>query len=281
MAAALNTLELLAAEKADHGGRERRGDPQRRGPAGGRDPQRRRQRHGAVHRPRAGGGRAAAAHPPQRPRHQAGDPESGPEDGARPGPSAGDAATSGRRCAGGGCWWSTPTRTSAAPPTPCWNVTAAWSRRPTTAPRRCSWSAPDGRARYDVIIADIRLPDMNGYEFMLKLQEMMDPVPLILMTGFGYDPGHSIVKARQGRAAAGRALQAVPPRPVAQRRGAHHRGPQPGAPGVGKLTAAAMDAALLSLALLGHAALSVARSTASMRRAGPGRSSARRPVSCC
>lgn len=50
---------------------------------------------------------------------------------------------------------------------------------------------------YDAVIADIRLPDMNGYEFMLRLQEIMDPVPLILMTGFGYDPGHSIVKARQ------------------------------------------------------------------------------------
>jgi len=50
---------------------------------------------------------------------------------------------------------------------------------------------------YDVIIADIRLPDMTGYEFMLKLREILDPVPLVLMTGFGYDPGHSIVKARQ------------------------------------------------------------------------------------
>ncbi|OHB70544.1 MAG: two-component system response regulator [Planctomycetes bacterium RBG_13_63_9] len=50
---------------------------------------------------------------------------------------------------------------------------------------------------YDVVIADIRLPDMTGYEFMLKLQEIMDPVPLVLMTGFGYDPGHSIVKARR------------------------------------------------------------------------------------
>jgi FixJ family two-component response regulator len=29
------------------------------------------------------------------------------------------------------------------------------------------------------------------------LQEVIDPLPLILMTGFGYDPGHSIVKARQ------------------------------------------------------------------------------------
>jgi CheY-like chemotaxis protein len=51
--------------------------------------------------------------------------------------------------------------------------------------------------RYDVIIADVRLPDMSGYDVLLKLKEIMDPVPLVLMTGFGYDPGHSIVKARQ------------------------------------------------------------------------------------
>ena len=50
---------------------------------------------------------------------------------------------------------------------------------------------------YDAIIADIRLPDMTGYQLLLKLQELMDPVPLILMTGFGYDPGHSIPKCRQ------------------------------------------------------------------------------------
>jgi len=50
---------------------------------------------------------------------------------------------------------------------------------------------------YDVIIADIRLPDMSGYDFMLKLQEILSEVPLVLMTGFGYDPGHSIVKARR------------------------------------------------------------------------------------
>ena len=50
---------------------------------------------------------------------------------------------------------------------------------------------------YDVVIADIRLPDMSGYDLMLRLQETIDPVPLVLMTGFGYDPEHSIVKARQ------------------------------------------------------------------------------------
>jgi CheY-like chemotaxis protein len=50
---------------------------------------------------------------------------------------------------------------------------------------------------YDVIISDIRLPDMNGYELLVKLQEIMEAAPLVLMTGFGWDPGHSIVKARQ------------------------------------------------------------------------------------
>jgi CheY-like chemotaxis protein len=52
---------------------------------------------------------------------------------------------------------------------------------------------------YDAVIADIRLPDFAGYDFMVRLQEVMqvEPLPLILMTGFGYDPGHSIVKARQ------------------------------------------------------------------------------------
>ena len=52
---------------------------------------------------------------------------------------------------------------------------------------------------YDAVIADIRLPDMNGYQFLQKMREVVDaePLPLILMTGFGYDPGHSLVKARQ------------------------------------------------------------------------------------
>jgi CheY-like chemotaxis protein len=51
--------------------------------------------------------------------------------------------------------------------------------------------------RYDAIISDIRLPDMSGYDLLLKLKEMMESVPMALMTGFGYDPGHSIVRARQ------------------------------------------------------------------------------------
>jgi CheY-like chemotaxis protein len=50
---------------------------------------------------------------------------------------------------------------------------------------------------YDVVISAINLPDYSGYQLMLRLQKISGTVPMALMTGFGYDPGHSIVKARQ------------------------------------------------------------------------------------
>ena len=50
---------------------------------------------------------------------------------------------------------------------------------------------------YDAIIADIRLPDIGGYDLLIQLREFVSEPPLVLMTGFGYDPGHSIVKARE------------------------------------------------------------------------------------
>jgi len=52
-------------------------------------------------------------------------------------------------------------------------------------------------ASYGVIISDVRLPDMTGHNLQVHLKTMMAKVPLVLMQGFGYDPGHSIVKARQ------------------------------------------------------------------------------------
>lgn len=50
---------------------------------------------------------------------------------------------------------------------------------------------------YEVVIADIKLPDYSGYQLMLRLQKIVDPLPMVLMTGYGWDPGHSIVKARE------------------------------------------------------------------------------------
>ena len=50
---------------------------------------------------------------------------------------------------------------------------------------------------YDAVISDIRLPDRKGYEVYAQLQQIDPHLPVMLMTGYGYDPGHSIVKARQ------------------------------------------------------------------------------------
>jgi CheY-like chemotaxis protein len=50
---------------------------------------------------------------------------------------------------------------------------------------------------YDAILADIRLPDLTGYEVYHTLREAQPRARVILMTAYGYDPTHSLVKARQ------------------------------------------------------------------------------------
>jgi two-component system, sensor histidine kinase SagS len=50
---------------------------------------------------------------------------------------------------------------------------------------------------YDAVISGIKLPDMTGFELMMRLQPMVQPVPLILTQEFGWDAGHTLVKARQ------------------------------------------------------------------------------------
>jgi CheY-like chemotaxis protein len=50
---------------------------------------------------------------------------------------------------------------------------------------------------YDVILADIRLPDLTGYDVYHRLRQAQPVAQVILMTSYGYDPDHSILKARQ------------------------------------------------------------------------------------
>ena len=59
---------------------------------------------------------------------------------------------------------------------------------------------------YDAIIADIRLPDIKGYEILVMLKDFYAQPPLVLMTGYGYDPGHTIPKAREAGLQAGAVL---------------------------------------------------------------------------
>jgi two-component system, sensor histidine kinase SagS len=50
--------------------------------------------------------------------------------------------------------------------------------------------------QYDVVIAGVTLPDMTGYDLMMRLKPMVDRVPLILTQEFGWDAGHTLVKCR-------------------------------------------------------------------------------------
>ncbi len=50
---------------------------------------------------------------------------------------------------------------------------------------------------YDLVLSDIRMPDHTGYEVFAAAKKYRPDVPVILMTGFGYDPHHSIVRASQ------------------------------------------------------------------------------------
>lgn len=50
---------------------------------------------------------------------------------------------------------------------------------------------------FDLVISDIKMPHRNGYEIFAAARRRHDNVPVILMTGFGYDPNHSIVRASQ------------------------------------------------------------------------------------
>ena len=58
-------------------------------------------------------------------------------------------------------------------------------------------SAADGALQFDVVISDISMPDRNGYEVFAVARGVVADEAIILMTGFGYDPHHSIVRASQ------------------------------------------------------------------------------------
>jgi CheY-like chemotaxis protein len=53
------------------------------------------------------------------------------------------------------------------------------------------------RETYDLIISDIKMPGADGYEVFSAAKARRPSTPVILITAFGYDPNHSILRARQ------------------------------------------------------------------------------------
>jgi len=54
-----------------------------------------------------------------------------------------------------------------------------------------------GTEPFDLVVSDIQMPDRNGYEVFSAVRRCHPETQVILMTGFGYDPHHSIVRASQ------------------------------------------------------------------------------------
>jgi CheY-like chemotaxis protein len=50
---------------------------------------------------------------------------------------------------------------------------------------------------FDLVISDIKMPDKTGYDVFAAARRKDRALPVILMTGFGYDPNHCIVRASQ------------------------------------------------------------------------------------
>jgi len=52
------------------------------------------------------------------------------------------------------------------------------------------------KGHVDLVVTDIAMPDMDGYELFWRVKDYDDSIPVIMMTGFGYDPNHVLVRAK-------------------------------------------------------------------------------------
>jgi FixJ family two-component response regulator len=53
------------------------------------------------------------------------------------------------------------------------------------------------KGQVHLVITDIAMPDMDGYELYWRIKDYDDKLPVIMMTGFGYDPNHVLVRSKQ------------------------------------------------------------------------------------
>lgn len=53
------------------------------------------------------------------------------------------------------------------------------------------------RGDVDLVLSDIAMPDMDGYELYNRIKDYNKSLPVIMMTGFGYDPNHVLVNIKK------------------------------------------------------------------------------------
>ena len=49
----------------------------------------------------------------------------------------------------------------------------------------------------DILLTDIAMPDMDGFELNKRVKEIRPNIPIIMMTSFGYDPEHIVVNSKR------------------------------------------------------------------------------------
>jgi CheY-like chemotaxis protein len=52
------------------------------------------------------------------------------------------------------------------------------------------------KERFDLVLSDIRMPLKDGYQVFAAAKQSDPDTAVILTTGFGYDPNHTIIRAR-------------------------------------------------------------------------------------
>ena len=53
-----------------------------------------------------------------------------------------------------------------------------------------------GNEQVDLILSDIRMPQLGGVDLLRRVKELDQPVPVVLMTAYFYDKDHVIKRSR-------------------------------------------------------------------------------------
>jgi CheY-like chemotaxis protein len=64
-----------------------------------------------------------------------------------------------------------------------------------TAPSGIHAIACLGRQQFDVVLSDVVMPDMDGYELYQTVKQQTPELPVVLMTAFNYDKDHIIKRS--------------------------------------------------------------------------------------